>query len=212
MFDHFAKEKSDFLNKKDKSRKGFIDTGIAKLVDLINSKKDYCTTSSCAGRIVLLEIKSRKKNECSWIFSKHGKAKSNEIINALKKYNKNQSRELPLKESKLKETSFKSNTGHPIWLKQQPLILHVACRNLDVAKKLLDTSRKIFKHSGILSITEKKIIVEIIGNERIETIVAGKDFIADENYLKNLIRYANKNFEENKKKNERLFNILRSNI
>lgn len=96
MFDNFAKEKSDFLRKKDKSRKGSIDRDIVDLINLINSKKDFYTTSSCAGRIVLLEMKSRKKNDCEWIFSKHDKVNLKEIINALKK-NKNQSRERPLK-------------------------------------------------------------------------------------------------------------------
>ncbi|MBI3035394.1 hypothetical protein HYY71_03655 [Candidatus Woesearchaeota archaeon] len=60
MFDHFAKEKSDFLRKKDKSKKGCIDRDIKEIVDIINSKKDYYATSSCAGRIVLLEMKSKK--------------------------------------------------------------------------------------------------------------------------------------------------------
>ena len=53
--DFFEKEKQDFLSKKDKSKKGSIDDGIIGLINLINSKSDYYTTSSCAGRIVLLD-------------------------------------------------------------------------------------------------------------------------------------------------------------
>ena len=48
MFDHFTKEKSDFLRKKDKSKKGCVDEDIKEIVGLINSKKYYYTTSSCA--------------------------------------------------------------------------------------------------------------------------------------------------------------------
>jgi tRNA wybutosine-synthesizing protein 3 len=206
MFDHFAKEKSDFLKKKDKSRKGYIDKDIIGIVNLINSKKDFYTTSSCAGRIVLLEMKSKKKNECDWIFSKHDKVTFNEIIDALKHCNKQKTRELPLNAIKREETSFFKS---PVWFKQQPIILHVACRNLDAAKKLLDLARKVFKHSGILSITDKKATVEIIGNERIETIVADKNFIVDGNYLKNLVKYANNNFGENKTKSKGFFNIIK---
>ena len=83
MFDHFQKRKSDFLNKKDKSIKGSIDNDISRLVNEINSKKDFYTTSSCAGRIVLLELKSRKKTNCSWIFTKHDKVNFKEIIGSL---------------------------------------------------------------------------------------------------------------------------------
>lgn len=38
---NFLKEKSDFLSKKDKSRKGKIDREIKPLVDLINSFDEY---------------------------------------------------------------------------------------------------------------------------------------------------------------------------
>ena len=192
MLDHFNKQKADFLSKKDKSRKGCIDKDAIKIVKELNSKMDYYTTSSCAGRIVLLEIKSKRKNECNWIFTKHNKINFNEIKSALEKYQKNN--------KKIK---------NQIWLKQQPLILHVACRNLDAAKRLLDAARKIFKHSGILSINEKRTIVEIIGNERIETIVAEKNFICYKIFLKVLVKYANRNFEENKRKSERFLELIK---
>ena len=63
MYEYFLKEKSGFLSKKDKSRKGHIDKDIAKILSKINSKKDYYTTSSCSGRIVLLEKLSNKKSD-----------------------------------------------------------------------------------------------------------------------------------------------------
>ena len=182
MFDNFQKEKSDFLSKKDKSKKGSIDKGIVKLVNEINSKNDFYTTSSCAGRIVLLEMKSKKKNECSWIFIKHDKVKFKEINYTLKNY-KN-----------------KDNKNFEIWFKQQPLILHVACRNLESTKKFLEIARKIFHRAGIIAITERKVTIEIIGSEHMETIVKDKNFAVGEKYMKELIKYANRNFIENKRK------------
>ena len=196
---NFQKEKSDFLSKNDKSKKGSIDNDIKETVDLINSKDDYYTTSSCAGRIVLLEMKSRRKDECNWLLSKHSKVTFNEIKKILKECNiKNN----PIKKDKNKKMNYQ------IWFKQQPLILHVSCRHLDAAKKLLDLSRKVFKHSGILSISENKAVVEIIGNEKIETVIADKNFIAEENYIKQLVKYANSNFEENKRKSDRFLEIV----
>ena len=193
MFDHFSKEKSDFLRKMDKSKKGCIDMDAVKLVNEINSKKDFYTTSSCSGRIVLLEMESKRKDECSWIFAKHGKIKLNEIQNTLKKYKQKN-----------------KNQQNQVHFKQQPIILHAACRNLDAANRLIDAARKVFKRSGIISINEKKAVVEIIGNERIETIIADKNFAADENYIKNLVKYANENFAENKRKSKKLLKILKS--
>ncbi len=192
MFDPFNKEKSDFLKKKDKSKKGSIDRDIVKLVNGVNSKNDYYATSSCAGRIVLQEVKSRKKNECSWIFAKHDKVKFSEIIESLKKHQKNK------------------KTKHEIWFKQQPLILHIACRNLESAKIFLDLSRKIFRRAGIIGLNERKITIEIIGSEHLETVVKDKHFVADEKYLKQLIKYANRNFEENKRKIKKFFRNLKA--
>lgn len=188
MPNQFEKEKRDFLKKKDKSKKGSIDEDIIRLVNEINSKKDFYTTSSCAGRIVLLEMKSKKKNKCRWIFAKHGKVNFSEIFGSLK------------------NQKFR----HPIWFKQQPIILHIACRNLDAAKRLLEISRKIFRRAGIISITNRKVTIEVIGDERIETIVADKNFVANEIFVENLIKYANENFDENKKKSEKLHKLIRS--
>ena len=50
----------------DKSPKGFLDAPIVDLVNLINSHKDYVTTSSCSGRIVLFATLEKK-----WILAKH---------------------------------------------------------------------------------------------------------------------------------------------
>ena len=90
MFDCFSKEKSDFLKKRDKSKKGCVDKDIKEIINIINSRKDYYTTSSCSGRIVLLERLFRKKNESNWIFVKHYKIKFNEIKNHLKNKIKNE--------------------------------------------------------------------------------------------------------------------------
>lgn len=187
MLEQFEKEKRDFLKKKDKSKKGSIDSDIVKLINEINLKRDYYTTSSCSGRIVLLEMKSKRKNECRWIFTKHDKVNFREIF------------------CFLKNQKFR----YPIWFKQQPIILHVACRNIDAARELLDAARKIFKHSGILSVNERKVVVEIIGNERIETVVADKNFACGEIFVKNLIKYVNRNFEENRNRINKLLSLMR---
>lgn len=51
-------------------------------------------------------------------------------------------------------------------------------------------------------------MIEIIGDERLETIVSDKNFVADGNYIRQLAKYANENFEENKRKSERFLKLL----
>ena len=216
----FAKEKKDFLRKKDKSKKGSIDKDINPLVNEINSKDDYYTTSSCAGRIVLLEMKSRKKNECNWIFTKHDKVKFDEINNALNGYSindnsngaKNNSEKFNKLKSNVKIKNPKNIKNYEICLKQQPLILHVACRNMDAAKRFLDISRRLFKKAGIIGLTERRITVEIIGSEHLETIVKDKNFAVDGEYLKELVKYANRNFGENKNKTDKFSKLIKGSL
>jgi tRNA wybutosine-synthesizing protein 3 len=214
MQDQFTKEKSDFLSKKDKSKKGSIDKGMIPLVSIINSKSDFYTTSSCAGRIVLLEMRSKKKNECDWIFAKHGKVTFNEVNSALNKFSMKNNDVKNINETKIhnsRTTAKKPNNAikYEVWLKQQPLILHVACRNLDAAKRLLETSRKLFKKAGIIGLTERKITVEVIGSEHIETIVMDQNFAADEKYLKELVKHANVKYEENGKKTNLFLSLVK---
>ena len=49
----FASRKQQVLRHVDLSRKGSIDDYIRPLVECINSNRDYVTTSSCSGRILI---------------------------------------------------------------------------------------------------------------------------------------------------------------
>jgi len=185
----FDKEKKDCLNKVDRSKKGSIDKKIKELVDLINSLKNYYTTSSCSGRILLIKRpKSGKKCDVEFFFSKHTKVDFNEIKNKLKNIPK-----------------------EDLWFRQESVILHVACRTIENAQKILDLSTLVgFKHSGIIS-TRKKIVVEIIGSDQFDTIIAKnkKVFVSDQ-HLRLLVSEANKKLEINSTKIKRFYNLIES--
>lgn len=169
--------------KKDKSRKGSIDERIKPLVELINSSKNYYTTSSCSGRIILIELpKSNKKHDCRWLYATHEKAMFKNVKNALKQIK-----------------------NLPVWFRQQSFILHICAKTLDDAEKLIKLSIALgFKRSGIIS-TSKRIILEIIGTEQMSTIIAdrGRVLITD-SYLNSLVAEANKNMSENIKNIKKL--------
>jgi|TARA_B100001964_G_C14250416_1_gene609639 tRNA wybutosine-synthesizing protein 3 len=189
----FQKEKKEFLAKKDKSRKGSIDAKIKKLVGKINSLDDFFTTSSCSGRILLLAIpKSNKKNEVQYLFRLHKKINNNEFKKLIKIM---KSKKIPKED---------------VWFIVQPVILHIACKDIDNAKKLLNTARDIgFKISGIISIGKSKIILELISTEKIEAIVSknGK-LLIDEDYFKVLVKEGNKKLEKTWKKIEKFYGEL----
>jgi tRNA wybutosine-synthesizing protein 3 len=51
--EEFMNQKSQILDGIDLSRKGCIDDPIKGLVQFINEKSDFVTTSSCSGRVIL---------------------------------------------------------------------------------------------------------------------------------------------------------------
>ncbi|XP_077882625.1 tRNA wybutosine-synthesizing protein 3 homolog isoform X4 [Ictidomys tridecemlineatus] len=51
----FKKWKAQCLSKADLSRKGSVDEDVIELVQLLNAREQFFTTSSCAGRILLLD-------------------------------------------------------------------------------------------------------------------------------------------------------------
>ena len=173
----FATFKRNILSRKDKSNKGTVDTAIKPLVDTINKKANYCTTSSCSGRIVLrIEPESGKKNEVRFLFVSHEKVKFAEVRKALAHLPKNS-----------------------IWLRFEPMILHVTCKTVGDANTLLDNAQPLFKHSGIIAAKEKTI-VEIRGSEFIETPIAQNRMLVTEDYLKILLFEANRKLKRNEEK------------
>ncbi len=183
----FEKDKKNVLERIDKSKKGSIDTEIISLVKLINSLKNYYTTSSCSGRIMIIKRpESGKKCDVDFFFSSHSKVNFSEIKNKLK--------EIP---------------DEQLWFRQESMIMHIACKTIENAQKILDISAKTgLKHSGIIT-TRKKIIVEIIGSEQFETIIASnKKIYINEEYLKLLVNEANKKMNLNKKRLKKFYELV----
>lgn len=170
----FDLDKKNILGKIDKSKKGEIDEGIKEIIDTINSKENYYTTSSCSGRIVLIEIpESGRKDESRWLLITHDKTNLSEVKSALK-------------------------SKEDIWLKQEGAIFHVCCRSLEDAEKLIIAAKDSgFKRTGMIMV-DKRFVVEIISTENLSTILAkkGKTLAADD-YLSALIEECNEKMEKN---------------
>jgi tRNA wybutosine-synthesizing protein 3 len=181
----FLAEKSKILSRADNSKAGQIDEEIKELVKLINSKKDYCTTSSCAGRITLIEKKSERKIDSCWLLAKHCPVTLKEVISRLK-------------------------SEHDVWLLQESFILHVFCRDLGSADTFLRACHTVgLKRAGIISISNK-IMIECMGNEKIETIIIKKGKLAaDETCIKILVDECNSKMKRNRAKMDKLNDALK---
>lgn len=181
----FLNEKKQALSKKDKSKKGSIDERIKKLIKVINENRLLFTTSSCSGRILVMK-ETGKKQKKAILQSWHEKINHNKLINALKKLEKNKIEGM-------------------IYFKFEPFILHITCFSHDLAAKIVNSARQCgFKKSGFYYGKREWAIIEIGGSESLSLPIFKNKILVKNNYLKLLVKEANKKLKQNFNKIKRL--------
>ncbi|KYK21941.1 hypothetical protein AYK25_03020 [Thermoplasmatales archaeon SM1-50] len=183
--------KKEFLDAKENALKSLqeacihdkVDEGILPILALINGLDGFYTSSSCAGRIVLLEIpRIGDKRKAAFLAIWHRTVTSSEFIAATTQA-----------------------TSGLLWLLAQSPIFHIGSETLVLADRLVKTAVSCgFKNSAVKS-TGKKIVVEIASTERIDAPI-GRDgsFFCDEQYLSLLVELSNEVIERSQKKLGRL--------
>ncbi|MDD5111987.1 MAG: hypothetical protein PHG85_05535 [Candidatus Altiarchaeota archaeon] len=185
--DRFVKQKKHAVNKLNMSVSvGDADEGIISLLSRINSLGDYYTTSSCAGRIQLFQdVGSKADNQqiACW----HRTVKPAEVLLAYRK------------------------VSGVLYFKCEPPIIHVAARTVEAAQKLLVAARESgFKHSGIQSVKDERVMVELASTESLDAPVADdKRRLVTDDYIKYLVRLANKKHRRSQEKIRKLENSLK---
>ena len=189
----FAKPSKKYVDARKKAlelleeaiRKKKIDEKILPIVKKLNSKFDFFTTSSCSGRIAIMEIPCAGiKKKAKFLGKWHRKVDAKEIKGAIEKAKKGE-----------------------IWFLVQSPIIHVSTFSMENARKLLVIANQSgFKYSSIKSFNGR-IVVEILGTERIDAPI-GKDskIYGGEDYIDMLTDIANfmmERMEANLRKLER---------
>ncbi|KAL1424066.1 hypothetical protein MTO96_003691 [Rhipicephalus appendiculatus] len=178
--DSFAKEKRERLEGADVSRKGTIDSRILDVTDRLNSFPQYCTTSSCSGRIIIFSGaesdigKPAAKKGCQWHLVTHDLLTEDELNETLATINKSAT------------------------LKFEPFILHLAmsigagCRN-----------------SGIMLSKSGKVHVAVRTTLSLEVPLSDNgDILVTPVYLSFLRKQANEKMTENWRRLQRFSDAL----
>jgi tRNA wybutosine-synthesizing protein 3 len=181
----FEQRKREVLLKKDKSNIGKWDKRIVSLCDKINKDERYYTTSSCSGRIMILK-EENKKGPGLFKFVSH------ELISF---------EEFSKKLEEIKEGDFK--------FKQESFILHIACRDIESARNLLDKGISSgIKRCGIISLG-KNIIVELNSTERLEfPFIKDGKILVEDSFLKEVLGRSNFNLNKGWIKLKKLQKLL----
>ncbi len=184
------KNKSRYLEDlKTLIEEGEVDLRIIDTLNILNSKKYYYTTSSCAGRLILIELEEiGGKKESKFIFKSHEQVDYKDIWNAISEYRGNKM----------------------LFLLINSPIIHVVSRDLESAKKLIDVSKGSgFKYSSVYSLGEK-IIVEIKSTEKMDVpVVKDGKVYPNKEYVAMLVEMGNILLDRIRKKIEILNENLR---
>ena len=183
-FDGFKKQTLHKLSESLKS--GDVDEKVLPILEKINSHQSYVTTSSCSGRIILLQLpKVGDKKKAIFIGRWHDPVSLKDILDELLNYKEGQ-----------------------LWFIAQSPIFHICCRSLEDADRLLKIGISSgFKHSGFKSNTPR-IIVELLSTERMDVPLAKQDFrFFSGEYLGFLTMIGNDLLKRGQKKLDRL-NIM----
>lgn len=168
-----------------------VDSAILPLLTVINSLEEYYTSSSCAGRIVLLEIPEiGDKQQATFLGKWHRPITINEVRLCFKKYH-----------------------NHYLWMLAQPPIFHIGAASIDAADSMIKYAvASGFKNSGLRSL-QKKIILEVCSTERLDAPL-GKNgsILCTEQLLRLCIEHANTVLQKSQQKLYRFKRLLKGRI
>ncbi|ELU15002.1 hypothetical protein CAPTEDRAFT_167017 [Capitella teleta] len=188
--ERFQKRKVAVLRGVDLSRKGSVDVSILHLVQLINEQETCFTTSSCSGRICLVEQEAEgkvKKKGCAWLYMTHEIADPNLVLRVAQKAE-----------------------GNAV-LKFEGFVLHLQCCDLKIAAHLLSEAvASGFRNSGISVGGKGRITLAVRSTHSLEVPVTFNGVMAvSEEYIKSIVKLANAKMEENNIRIERLYGNFR---
>ena len=168
-----------------------VDSGIKSILNIINKSEDYYTSSSCFGRIVLLEIPAiGDKKEAKSLGKWHRTIEVNELLSAAKNAKDGQ-----------------------LWLLSQSPIIHITAKSDNAADKILKTARACsFKNSGLKSLG-KKIVVEVLSTERLDAPIGKNgELFCNNEHLDLLVNISNEIIEKSTLKLKKFENKIRKDL
>ncbi len=157
---------------------GEADEEILHLLNRINSFPDLVSTSSCSGRVVLLDTPGLpEKGKCCFYRKWHRKVNEKEVDEAVNLH----------------------DGDSIIWFRVEPFILHISAKNMSSALSFLDLARSLgIRRGGIQSKGVHAINIEIQGT-------ASMSFpILESVNWKKLIPVANRMVDQNRVMTEHL--------
>ncbi|HIH21627.1 MAG: hypothetical protein J4478_04400 [Candidatus Diapherotrites archaeon] len=189
----FQMSKVRHYNLWQKARKeGKVDKKMIHLVEFLFSKQDYFTTSTCSGRILLIQLDEKETKREGAFFAKwHSLPKFEEVWKELQK--------------KSKEN---------LWFKQEPFVIVIGTSSLENAKHLMGVCRNNgVKKVGIMAAEEGKFLIEIMGSQYLSFLAKEKSkILVEKEFFKKQFQTACKKLKASWKMLERVEKALKKEL
>lgn len=189
-------DKSLWLKEKDYMRKrmledldiGYLDPDIYHVLLAIFMREEAFPISSCSGRITIVDAPMPwHRKSSAVIFKKHTVVEEHEVLSVLRN----------------------SPPINRLWLVATGPIFHISTLTLREALSILRIAREAgMKHSGILSISRRGILVELKTGVRVTILLRSRDFVISD--LQEAIRATNEALLEGKSRLAKLYDLLLS--
>jgi len=179
------------LWKKAKTEKK-ADEKMKSLVDFLFSKPEFFTTSTCSGRMLLIQLDEQEtKKEKAFLAKWHSLPSFEQVWKAVLK---------PSSEN--------------LWFKQEPFVIVLGTTSLENAKKIMSICRNNgVKKCGIMACEEGKFLVEIMGSQYMSFLVKEKNkILVEKEFFKKQFETACKKLQASWKMLEKLEKSLRKEL
>jgi tRNA wybutosine-synthesizing protein 3 len=169
-------------------KKGQVDQKVIGILDSINKNPGLVTSSSCSGRITLLEI-SEKKGDARFYSKWHREISFEEAWDALSNY----------------------RGRRKLWFRCEPFIIHIFAKDLDSAQSVMRLARKSgFKRGGIWGFRNGWPFLELIGTSEFALPVFDGELLISKKHLEYIVKTANATLRKNYSQLERFEKELSS--
>ncbi|MEM4390298.1 MAG: hypothetical protein QXX06_00385 [Candidatus Diapherotrites archaeon] len=164
-------------------RQGKVDPQIVSLCEFVKSTKNYFTSSSCSGRILLIEKLGVRKIDNFFHRKWHREISKSELLEALD-----------------------VQTSGELWFRVDPFILHLGCADLESAIIAFNAMKKAgVKRGGIIVAEPEKFLIEFQGTNVMSfPIKVNEVLLANDLLIDNLVLKANALLVENYRRLARL--------
>ncbi|MEM1805854.1 MAG: hypothetical protein QXK54_04790 [Ignisphaera sp.] len=167
---------------------GYADRDIIDFIKLVFTKKKIYTTSSCSGRITVIDASYPWLREESYVL-----------------YKKHE----PVTVDDIERIIYSHIPKYRFWLVASGPILHFIALDLESASLLLKIVHGAgFKHSGIISLGESGIVIETVSGTWTSFLLKeGSELLVSD--LAKIVKIANEVLIEGKKRLEKLFKVIK---